>query len=448
MRAVLYGRRSVSLVAAALGMALLATACVNSDTGGGSSTSQTGGEVEPRVAKEPTKPTTVTFQSWVGESTQFKKFAEEFQKEHPNITIEFQNVPAERATDKLITQVAGGSAPNVVYLDQSAVEDFSSRNALVNLDNYIAGSKVIEPDDYIEGFKSASEFEGSLFALPFDGETTGLFYRTDMFEEAGIDGPPETWEEFEQAAAKLTDEANKTYGFILFAPEAAYYWYPWLWQAGGDLLSPDGQGIAFDSPEGKEAAEFYVGLRKYVPSDYLNSNSWDGRVAFATGKVAMYEAGSWFGGEMKASFPQINGKWDVAPLPEGPEGCATTLAGDALAILDSSENKDAAWLWVEFLSEEKNMKAWTFGSKTSTLLPPRQSLLDDPSLTKYNPWLEGFAENMKCAVTSNITQPKWPQIEQALNEELGKAIYGDISAEEALEQTGQQGEELLQSATN
>lgn len=437
--------RSARRFAALVTLAVVATACVTSDTGGGANT-QAGGVVTPRVAKEPTKPVTISFASWVGESPQMKGFAEKFQKLHPNITIQFANVPAERATDKLVTQVAGGNPPDVAYMDQSAVEDFASRHTLVNLDNYIAGSKVIQTDDYVEGFRSAADFNGSLFALPYDGETTGLFYRTDIFEQAGIKGPPKTWAQFQADAAKLTDTANKTYGFILFAPEAAYYWYPFLWQAGGSLLSSDGQSIEFNSPEGQKAAEFYVSLAKYSPQDYLNSNSFDGRVAFATGKVAMYMAGSWFGGEMKASFPQIDGKWDVAPLPEGPAGCATTLAGDSLAIFDQSKNQDAAWLWIEFLSQQKNLKAWTFGSKTSTLLPPRQSLLGDPELTKYNPWLQGFADNMKCAVTSNITQTKWPQIEQTLNENLGKAMYGDVSPDAALQDTAQKGEQLLQSS--
>ena len=149
---------------------------------------------------------------------------------------------------------------------------------------------------------------------------------------------------------------------------------------------------------------------------------------------------------MKASFPDINGKWDVAPLPEGPEGCATTLAGDHLAIMSQTENVDAAWLWIEFLSQEENMKTWTYGSKTSTLLPPRQSLLDDPALGKHNPWLEGFADSMKCAVTSNITQPAWPQIEQeALNPALGEAIYGDITVDEALQRAAEQGEQFIAS---
>ena len=431
-------------IAALLALALIGTACIGGGESGNEN-AQTGGEVEATVAKEPTEPTTITFASWVGESPQFKKFAEEFEAKYPNITVEFQNVPASRARDKLITQVAGGNPPDVVYMDSGSTEDFASREALVNLDGYIAGSDVVDPEDYVGGFRNSAEFEGSMFAIPYDGETTGLFYRTDMFEDAGIEEPPATWEELEATAAEITNPDEKKYGWIMFAPEAFYYWYPFLWQAGGDLLTEDGQGVAYDSPEAKEAAEFYVGLTEYSPQDYLNSNSWDGRVAFATGKVAMYMAGSWFGGEMKASFPDINGKWDVAPLPEGPEGCATTLAGDSLAITSQSENLDAAWLWVEFLSEEENMKAWTYGSKTSTLLPPRQSLLEDPDLTKFNPWLKGFAESMECAVTSNITQTRWPQIEQeALNPALGEAIYGEISPSEALEQAAEDGEKLLE----
>jgi multiple sugar transport system substrate-binding protein len=424
-------------------VALFATACLGSDDSDSGATRSTEGQIKPRVAEDPTEPVTVSFSSWVGESPQMKKFAEQFQEEHPNITIEFQNVPAERAFDKLLTQVAGGNAPDVAFMDSGAVEDFASRGALINLDSYIEGSDVIDRDDYIEGFKAAADYEDSMYAIPYEGETTGLFYRTDLFADAGLDSPPTTWEELEDYAAQLTDEAKKTYGFILFAPEAAYYWYPFLWQAGGDLLADDGETVLFDSEEGKQAAEFYVGLSKYVPPDYLNSNSWDGRVAFATGKVAMYMAGSWFGGEMRLSFPDINGKWDVAPLPEGPEGCATTLAGDYLAITEQSENPDAAWLWIEFLNEKANLKKQTYGTKTSTMLPTRESMMDDPDLTKFNPWLQGFADNMDCAVTSNVTQPKWPQVERALNNELGKAIYGDTTASEALETVADKAASLL-----
>jgi multiple sugar transport system substrate-binding protein len=430
------------MLAAVTVVTLVATACVSGGTSGNSN-SQAGQKVQPITPKEPASPVTITFSSWVGDSPQMKKLASDFHRLHPNITVKFQNVPADNATQKLTTQIAGGTAPDTAFVDASAVQDFASRNALVNLDGYIAGSKSVNADDYIQGFKSTALYKNSMFALPYDGETTGLFYRTDLFQAAGITGPPTTWEELQADAAKLTDPSKKQYGFILFAPESQYYWQPFLWQAGGHLMSQDGKTITFNSPQGIQAANFYAGLRKYAPSDYFNSNSWDGRVAFATGKVAMYVAGAWFGGEMKTSFPKINGKWSVAPMPKGPAGYATTIAGDSLVVLGQSKQPDAAWMWIEFLSRPDNMKLWTYGSPTTTLLPPRQSLLSDPNLGKYNPWLKGFADQMKCAVNETTTNPNWGQASDALNTELGKAIYGDQTPAQALEKAARKGEQLL-----
>jgi multiple sugar transport system substrate-binding protein len=429
-------------VTALLIVMLITAACglSNSNTGtGGQATN-----VKPKIAKEPKKPVTITFSSWVaGQGSDILKWADQFHKIHPNITIQFQNVPADSSTQKLTTEIAGGNPPDTAFMDSGAVGDFAPRGALVNLDGYIAGSKVVQADDYVPGFKSAATYKGHMFALPFEGETTSLFYRTDMFQKAGISHPPTTWAEFRADAAKLTDPAKKQYGFIEFAPESAYYWYPFLWQAGGEQLTPDGQKVAFDSPAGQQAAKFFISLAKYSPKDYLNSNSWDGRVAFATGRVAMYMAGQWFGGEMKASFPQINGKWAVAPLPKGPAGCATSIAGDDLGVFAQSKNQDAAWMWIEYLSSKKHLGAWTFGSKTSSELPTRESLLHSPDLGKYNPWLKSVVDNMKCAVSPTFTQTKWGQVDAILNTQLGKAMYGDVSATEALKNAADQGNKIL-----
>jgi multiple sugar transport system substrate-binding protein len=166
-------------------------------------------------------------------------------------------------------------------------------------------------------------------------------------------------------------------------------------------------------------------------------------VAFATGKVAMYEAGAWFGGEMLSSFPKINGDWSVAPMPKGPAGCATTIAGDSLVVFGQTKNADASYMWLDYLASKENMKTWTFGSKTTTLLPPRQSLLDDPNLGKFNPWLTGFAQQMDCAVNDNLTNPGWPQASDALNTELGKAIFGDETATQALDNAATKAQQFL-----
>lgn len=431
------------VLAAVAAIGMIATACVS---GGTSNTGNQQQSVKPIVPKEPTSPVTVTFSSWVGQSPQMQKFASDFHKLHPNITIQFQNVSADNSTQKLTTQIAGGTAPDTAFVDASAVQGFASHNTLVNLDGYVAGSKTANLKDYVPGFLQSAKYQGSTYALPLDGETTGLFYRTDRFAAAGISSPPTTWDDFKNDAAALTNPSKKQYGFPVFAPEAGYYFWPFLWQAGGRLMSADGKSIAFNSPQGIEAANFYVGLRKYAPPDNYSDDSWTGRVTFATGKVAMYEAGAWFGGEMRSSFPQqTNGKWSVTPMPKGPAGCATTVAGDSLVVFNQSKNPDAAWMWIEYLTDPVQMKAWNFGSATTTLLPTRQSLLSDPSLGKFNPWLKQFADQMNCAVSENLTNPKWPQISDALNTELGKAIFGQETATEAINNAAEKANKILQS---
>ncbi|MFC0680980.1 ABC transporter substrate-binding protein [Lysobacter korlensis] len=423
-------RRLLPVAAAATALSL--TACAG---GGTQSQNNATGPVE-----EPTEEVTISYATWQT-GDEINALKKEFEKEHPNITVEFRNVPAENMGQTLTTQIAGNNPPDAAYVDASSVSAFASRGALVNLDNYIERSDVVDPDAYVEVFRTFVTFEDSMYGLPIDGESTALFYRTDLFEEAGIDGPPTTWEEFEEAAAALTKPSEKQYGLAMFAPEAAYYWYPFLWQAGGDVL--EGDEVVFDSPEATEAAEYYVGLSEYAAPDYLNANSWDGRLGFFEGQVAMYIAGSWFAGVTMEEAPDIEGKWATANLPEGPAGCGTTIAADSLVVFEGSDKQDAAWLWIEFLSQPENQALLTYGSPNGTLLPTTTELLEGPELVEEKPLLEGFAEAMQCGVNNVEQNPKGPRIEEQLNIELGRAMYGEITAEEALANAKAAAEEIL-----
>jgi ABC-type glycerol-3-phosphate transport system substrate-binding protein len=393
---------------------------------------------------DPTEPVVVTFASWVGGGEGWQNLAAQFHEMHPNITIEFQDVPFEEIRTKLLTQVAANNPPDVAYVDAGTNGEFASRNALLALDDYIAMSKAVDPQDYVEAFMLSAKFENKIYGLPIDGESTGLFYRTDLFEAASITAPPATWDELLADAQKLTQPDKKQYGYILFAPESAYYWYPFLWQAGGDTLAQDGVDVIWDSEAGQRAAEFYVGLREYSPPDFFNSNSWDGRVAFAEGTVAMYMAGAWFAGVLQNEFPDVEGKWATAPLPSD-ERCATTIAGDNLVIFKATKHPEAAWKWVEFISAPQNMALLNLGTPEAptTLLPPRKSLLDDPRTFETNPILKGFAENMKCAVISTVVQPRWGEAETLLNDALARAIYGEVDATTAIVEAAQEAEALL-----
>jgi multiple sugar transport system substrate-binding protein len=361
----------------------------------------------------------------------WEALAAEFNELYPNITIQFQDVPFEEMHDKLLTQVAANNPPDAAYIDAGTVGEFALRGALVNLDDYISKSNVINLDDYVDAFLSAASAEGSYYGLPIDGETTGLFYRTDRFEEAGLDpnSPPKTWEEFQEYAEKLTDPDNNHYGYMVFATdyESSYYFLPWLWQAGGMVLNPDDPNdVIVDNEAGQKAANFYVNLKNYSSPDFLNSNSYDGRVAFANGDVAMYMAGSWFAGTLLDEFPEATGLWATAPLPQD-EQCATTVASDHLVVFSGGKNQEAAYKWIEFVSAPQNMLELNLGTPEapSTLLPPRISLLEDPATYENREVLRGFADAMQCAFFETAAQPEYYKVDEALFGHLNRAFYDE-----------------------
>jgi ABC-type glycerol-3-phosphate transport system substrate-binding protein len=304
---------------------------------------------------------------------------------------------------------------------------------------------VVNPDDYIEAFFQAVKVEDQIYGLPIASEVTGLFYRTDRFAEAGIEKAPANWEEFRATAEKLTDPDNKKYGFISFATEAAYYFYPWLWQAGGDTLNPENPNdVIWDSAEGQRAANFYIDLVQFSPPDYLASNSWDGRVAFANGDVAMYIAGGWFAGTLMSEFPDATGKWATAPLPTD-QRCATTIAADGLAVFKGSKNPVAAYKWIEFVSVPQHMALLNLGTPDSpfTMLPPRSSVLEDPQTFEQNPLMQGWVDMMDCAYVSDVIQPRYGEIEVFLNDYLAQAMYGEIDGATAVQESAQEAEAVL-----
>lgn len=408
----------------------------------------TGENYSPDIP-EPAEPVTVTWATWYNTDTPFwQATIAAFQEVHPNITIEVQSVPNEEMFDKFLAQIAAGNPPDTAIVSDWMTGALAQNDGLLALDDYIAKSTIIDIEDYVPAYLEPSRAGDVQYGLPFAGETTMLFYRTDRFEEVGLDpnSPPQTWEEFQQYAEQLTDTANAKYGFAVFAPEAAFYFYPWLWQAGGDQLNPDDPNdVIWDSPEGQKAADFYANLAQYSPPDLLNATSWDGRVPFANGDVGMYMAGTWFAGTLLTEFPDATGLWAAAPLPQD-QRCATTIAGDHLVVFKAAKNPDAAYKWVEWLSSPQNMVGFNLGNpnEPGTLLPPKTSLLEDDSLYENRPYLQASRDSMECAYVPEADQPNYFLAEELLTEYLGQAFYGEITGSEAIAQAAEEAEAALQ----
>jgi len=172
-------RRGLARGAVALGMggpaaAMVARAGAHQESSPAASPVAIGQELDlanlsPGIA-DPAEPVTITFASWVGSSEVLQSLRDQFHGLHPNITVDFEDVPAEEFTDRLTTRIAGGNPPDVAFVDQSAVVDFASRNALLELGPYAEQSAAVVVDDYVPAFLQAALWEDRLYGLPFDGE--------------------------------------------------------------------------------------------------------------------------------------------------------------------------------------------------------------------------------------------------------------------------------------
>lgn len=284
----------------------------------------------------------------------------EFEKEYPDVTVKIEKIGNEQIYDKLIAGLASGGAglPDVTQIAVNKlpifVEQFPDGFADVSA---LGFDKHVEdfPESTIEQVKNN---EGKIVALPRDLGPVGVFYRVDIFEEAGVDPSTiETWDDYIEAGEIILDKT----GVQMLGNRIGEQ---------DDILNimMQQQGVYYFDADGKIAVnneETLRALNKIKEMNeagiLLNTSNWDGQVAaMKNGKVATIPDAVWWSGTMIDQMPELSGKWAMFPLPvfEDAGVHAANNGGSALAIINSSENQKAAYAFAEFASakEETQIK--------------------------------------------------------------------------------------------
>jgi len=202
--------------------------------------------------------------------------------------------------------------------------------------------------------------EGRVYGLPISGYLMGLIYHKGLFKQAGIvdetgePKPPQTWEEFVDAAKKITNKQAGIAGFGIMGNggEAGWGMLNWVWQAGGEFQQQvDGKWKAvFDSPEAATAFTFVQGLR--WEHDVLQSNlmltSQELQARFAAGQIGMLMAAQDRVAQLVNLYGAKLSDIGVAILPAGPKGRANQMGGFFRIINPNSppEVQKAAFKWI------------------------------------------------------------------------------------------------------
>ena len=274
-----------------------------------------------------------------------------FEAANPDIKIEAENVPWNSYYDQLYTSLVGGNAPDAAMVKLFAQPRLAEMGALEPIGERIDAwaGKADLLDNLLELNKGA---DGNQYYLPIQYVVLYLYYRADLFEEAGLK-PPATCADFRDAAIKLTKAPN-TYGFGLRGGKGGWdQWGAFVLSQGAELKAG---GLTSD--KAVAANQWLIDLfqkDKVIPPSAPNDGFQEITGAFKSGKTAMtiHHIGS-----SNDMVKALGDKVSAVPVPECGGGRWTSYGDESLAIFSSSQAKDSAWKWISFLAEGENNVAF------------------------------------------------------------------------------------------
>src|SRR5690606_22932313 len=305
----------------------------------------------------------------------YEELIADFEAANPDIDVVLNHIPSAGDYEQnLATLIAAGAAPDVFFINNISLPGFAAQGAFMPLEQFADEAFL---DDFFPGHLDAFRYDGELMALPRDISNLVMFYNQDLFEANGVAAPSDgwTWDDFMAAAQTLTqdtdgDGALDQYGFGY----STFYlfWQPWVWSNGGSFFSPDHSEFTLNQGAALEGLEYYVGLRCDANIAPTGEQAAERSAAsmIADGDAAMIVDGRWRVAPL-LSNAAVDFNWDVALFPYGSDGSVIGVDGSGWGISSTSNDPEAAWRFIEFVSSAEAQALWT---EAGIIIPSRRSV--------------------------------------------------------------------------
>ncbi len=381
---------------------------------------------------------------------------ERFEEEHPGIRVDAQYVPTgDGLVHKLVSAVQSGTAPDISWVHADFLGRLVQADAIYPMHHFIDGENGLDADemeDFLPGLLQTAAWRDTLYGLPMEATLLALVYNRDHFVDAGLDPdrPPRTWDELRTYTERLTRDVNgdgkiDRYGFYVPVFPASgplniwmnLQWSAFLWQAGGDVVDEEQRRVLFDGEAGVRALEYWKDLF-YMMGQPANSITHD--LSFVSQSVSMIMDGPW---DLPRFRKIDNFDWSIAPLPAGPEGQATYLAGEHMAIFRQSRHPEAAWTFVKWVVQPEIQALF---SRESGYLPVRRSTLDLPEYTQAlaeDDRLRAFVDLIPTGRTRRPIDFHQVDINRHIAEAIERSLIGDEEPRRALRESARRSNALL-----
>ena len=406
---------------AVLGLSALIAACI---TGCGSSkgaTVESGGKL--------------TFQIWdAGQKAGMEAIAKAYTDKHPNVEINVQALGWDEYWTKLEASAESNTMPDVFWMHSNQMYRYADNGILAEC------SDIVDEANYAENsIENAKGSDGKLYGVPKDKDIISLVYNKEIFDAAGVAYPDETWtwDNLITASETIYNKTNK-WGYMAIAHDQLGYWN-FVYQNGGTILNEDGTAATYTDSATLDAIKFYINIQdnEWCPTQQKFAETGAPELLFS-GEGAMYFAGNWDFANLCNTYPEMNGKWDVAILPK----CPNPSSGDGRAVISNSvsyatsaegKNKELAMDFLKFLASEE---AQRIQGESGVSIPAYNGLEET--------WVNSFVEkgyqlslddivkqfDYSVKYVNNASRPIWePKVEETILN-----IYsGDLTVNEGIQ---------------
>jgi len=352
----------------------------------------------------------------------------------------------EETASAVLRGAVTGSMPDVAFNGTNLMHLFVDRKLAVPLDGFVAKEPDWDKQGYVPGMISTGLVNGKLYGMPFALSTPILYFNADLLRKAGGDPaqPPKTWPELLALARKITDAASNTHGsYMVWTTTGNYLWQELLFTHDGELLSPDGKKVGFDTPAGLKTFEI---LRDLVMEGGMpNLTDEQGTQAFIAGQIGFYMSSS---ARVNSFTSKIGTRFELgtAPFPSPRPDSKIVSGGATMMILAKDPAKQAA-AW-EFMKFATGPMGQTLMVRHIGYMPSNQIAIDTPELLgayyANNP-------NMRTAISQRARTTAWLGFPgenslkaiQVIYDAMESVVVSKATPEEALKRSVTQVQALL-----
>jgi putative chitobiose transport system substrate-binding protein len=364
----------------------------------------------------------------------------QYQKKHPDVVVEWIDMPESVIMQKLLASIAGGVPPDVVNLSTSASQLLAQNLALVCMDDAVSQE---DKDLYFKNLWDSTSFEGKSYGIPWYVTTRVIMYNTELFKKGGIDpgNPPKTWEEVMEYS-KLIRKKTGQFGYI-----PAIKIFEDFAMQGVPVLSPDGKKPVFNCPEGVSVLRGYLDMKEkdLIPVETLSEGYKGALNRYQSGNLGMVIAGPTLLLKIKADAPEIYKKTKVAPMPVGKAGIVPAAIMN-MVVPRGVKDKGRAVDFALFVTNNENQLAFC---KLVPLLPSTRASATDEFFKKgkgeqlQDDAIRISLSQLPIARDMSLGIKNAPQLSRIMQECVESAYYGRETPQRALDIAAKRWEEIL-----